>query len=437
MNEIKSLPNSEMAEKAVLSVALQSTPQDNHIASISALNVNREHFYHPANREIFSAILERFREGKDLDLIAMIQTFTDEARIDELGGPAYISEIYTYTPTSQHLNEHCKILTEKLAQRKAILQSQSIIAKAEQGTATPEELQSAIRLAGEDLSNSFAVSDRTVEAKDACIEFQENFRHVLQTKGMVGIPTGIQEIDNLTGGMRPQDLWSIAAYPSCGKSTLMLQIAYNAAKAGKRVVVFSLEMSNSDLVAGLVSYGQNLYAGDLFNPKSLDKRTMQGIKRGLQELTELQITFCDRANLSMDTIEAECDKLNNQGGVDVIVVDYWQIIGHSKPSKIEGLEDNSHRLKQLAKATNSTVITGSQLNDDGKLKGSRKLGEDSNVTMRLPQDDESGIFVAKNRNGERNVNLPLRLNGAFRRFERAEITTQFPNAQETDTHYVR
>lgn len=348
----------------------------------------------------------------------MTQHLIDTAQIDKLGGASYITEIYGYSSNSQHLVEHCRILIEKLAQRKAIIHAQSITQKAESGTATIEEMQHLIRSAGEDLSLTANSSDRTVAAKEACEVFTDNFRMIIESKGMPGIPTGIDAIDDKTGGMRPQDLWGVAAYPSAGKSTMMLQIAYNAAAAGKRVAIFSLEMNNEDLVAGLISYGERIYAGHLFNPKGLEKGTMIGIKRGIQKIAEMNITFCDKANLSMDMIESECDKLNNQGGIDVIVVDYWQIIAHSKMSKIEGLEDNSQRLKQLAKAVNATVITGSQLNDDGKLKGSRKLGEDANVMMRLPQeDDDSGVLLAKNRNGERNVMLPLELNGAYRRFD--------------------
>lgn len=414
MGEEVSLPSSEASEKSVLSLMLQDSEDNGTIGVISSLGITAEHFYNPVRSKLFDTILERSRGGLGIDLITLTQALADSRELEGMGGAAGLCELYGFSSTTQVLHSHCHVLIEKLAQRKAVIHAMAI-QEAALNAKTPEELKAAISAAGEDLSSVINLSSRTDSANEACMKFADSYKVALDNGGIAGIPTNIPELDRYMGGLRKQDLWVVTAYPSGGKSVMMKQIAYNVAVQGKKVAYFTLEVSTEDVIAGMISYSQEVHAEDVFQPKNPSKGVLQKIKRGITDIRDLNIIFCDKDNLSMDIIEAECDRMVGGGDIDLVVIDYYQIISHSKDKQLEGLEMISNRLKQLAKRLKCTVLTGSQLNDDGKIKGARKLGEDANVALNILPDGD-GIYIAKNRNGQRDVTVPLALNGAYQRF---------------------
>lgn len=242
---------------------------------------------------------------------------------------------------------------------------------------------------------------------------------------MPGIATSMEPIDELTGGMRPGELWVFCGPTSGGKSVAALQSAGSALRLGKKVGVFSLEMGAGECIGRMVSCGYNIDYGMIRNPTEkgeadsgrASKMQLQAVKRALNDLAETPIVINAEPNLTIERITAIAQKWKDTNGLDLLIVDYIQLVTTTRQGEArhEELAYIAGALKQLAKQLKVPVVTASQLNNEGRMAKAKSIGDDADVVMRIEED---GIYVLKNRNGEKHITLPLKLNGLGQKFER-------------------
>jgi len=421
MQKHSSIPNNESAEKSVLSVIFQNP--DTHIKEALAEGLTDDHFYNPSIKTLWTHICELHRAGKELDLITLSAELMRLGKLDELGGPAFVQEIYTHACSSQNWSQHIDILRDRLARRKAHFLALEINDEA-LSEKSPEELANLAKAASEAIMQVSKPVDKSKSAKVACREFMADFESLLSGGGMPGIPTSMEPIDELTGGMRPGELWVFCGPTSGGKSVAALQSAGSAIRHGKRVGVFSLEMGAGECIGRMISCGYGVDYGMLRNPTEkgngdsgkASKQQLMAVRRAITDLAETPIVINDEARLTIERIEAQAQKWKDADGLDLLVVDYIQLVQTTRQGEArhEELAMIAGALKQLAKALQVPVITASQLNNEGRMAKAKSIGDDADVVMRIEED---GIYVLKNRNGEKHVTLPLKLNGLAQKFE--------------------
>ena len=389
------------------------------LARARAEAITEEHFGLAAHARFFRHVLERTAAGKDLELVALVTDLHARGLLEELGGPAGVTDIYTYAPGTAYWESHVEILRDFLARRRALEAARSITELASM-SADGAELSKALRDATEATSAALAQASGVMTAHAAVKRLLEEMMEAASREGLPGLPTGMEPLDLATGGMRAGELWVVGAEPSGGKSVAMLQAACAVLKAGKRVLVISLEMSAATVISRMTSCSAGVPFQVFMQPRGTSAPVLARAKRALEEISSAPLTIHDGGGLSFDRIagiaRAESDR---QGGLDLLVVDYLQLVEGQRRHRDETREQEvaavSRGLKGLAKSLACPVLTASQLNDQGRLRESRAIGQDADVVLMIEED---GIRGAKVRNGVRGQVFPLVLNGAMQRFER-------------------
>ena len=410
------IPQALSSEKYVLSLMFQSDDDKSYTSEILGAGITAENFFSPGHKFLFEHIAARYRDGKFCDLVGLAQELDLMGRLKEVGGASYVTEIFTFVPSGAHLTEHIDKLKTYKAKRDALAATEKLSELAYDHQSSTESITNALRIAQETLAGSVTGIDDLKSSKEACGLFMSHFESLVRNGGFPGQETGIRAIDEVTGGLRPHDMMVIAGKPSDGKSVLMLQIANNFLKMGKKVLVFSLEMGREEVISRAISYIGGVHGDYLTRPNGTDKGTLIKMKKAITLLQDSNLKINDQGGQTMDTIETQALMERDANGVDLIVIDYIQIVSFDgkRMSKTEGVEDTSGRMKQLAKKLNCPVVTGSQLNDDGRLKAARKIGEDANIVLTIT---EKGLFVDKNRNGRRGDCLNLHHIQGMNKFE--------------------
>jgi replicative DNA helicase len=410
-------PIAEGPEKSVLSSLLRDPRL---LARARAEAVTEEHFGVPVLAKFYRYVLDRTAAGKDLELVALVTDLRAGGLLEELGGAASVAGLYTYAPNSAHWESHVEILRDFLARRRALAAATAIAERAcEADGAT---LSQALRDATEATSAALAERNGLLTARDAVASLIAEMMDRASRGGLPGLSTGMEPVDLATGGMRAGELWVVAAEPSGGKSVAMLQAAASALGEGKRVLVISLEMGAAAVISRLTSCTAALPYEIFTQPRGATRVMLGRAQRALEELSAAPLPIHDGGGLSFDRIagiaRAESDR---HGGLDLVVVDYLQLVEGARKRRDETREQEvaavSRGLKGLAKALGCPVLTASQLNDQGRLRESRAIGQDADVVLTI---DDDGIRATKVRNGVRGQLFPLVLNGRMQRFERDE-----------------
>lgn len=406
------VPNSPESEKMVLSCMMQGDSQE-----VLANEITEDHFYEPHHKNLFNLLFRIHTDSEEFDLVKLGQRIgaTNEY---EYGTVSFVTEVFSYSCSSSMLLNHIRILKKTIVSREGFIKATKLATMASDPDSSPEDIVNAVRDASDALSTKLEGSSKAHDSKASCKLFLDDFQLKHSRGGLSDIPTGVTQIDDITGGFNKQDLWCISGYPSTGKSVLMMQLVHKALLDGKKVLVFSLEMSTQQIIGRLISSMMKVHMGCITKPnEATPKKTLDKIRRGIEGIMGLSLEIVDEGGQSIESIESIAMKQNTSQGVDMVVVDYWQLI------ECKGIDDEtkrqnktSFRLKQLAKRLDCPVVTASQLNDDGKTKYSRKITEDSNVCLRIVSGDSPAIIVDKNRDGERGVAIPMVMHGEIQKF---------------------
>jgi replicative DNA helicase len=256
-----------------------------------------------------------------------------------------------------------------------------------------------------------------VNAKQACDEFIAHYIACYENGDIPGRSTGIGEIDAITGGMKPGELWVISGPSSSGKSVLMYQIESEFLGDNRVVLNFSAELMRHEIVGRLVTLRARVDYEAITKPKEVTKAEIAKVQSAITAMRDTRMWFDASAGQSLDSITSGTEQIRDiEGEIGLIIVDYIQIIrgirnrGDSREQEVASI---SGGLKQLAKKMACPVIAGSQENDDGKTRESRAIEQDADVWLKIT---DGGLLLKKVRNGARDQTLPLALDGAAQRF---------------------
>ncbi len=395
--------------------------------------IGADDFYRETHREIFRAMLALSGRSEPVDAITLTNALRSQGVLEQIGGPAYIAELADSVPTAAHVEHYAKIVRGKSFMRTMATIARDIAADAFEPTSDPEAfIESAERrildVCERRAQNSFVpMKDGLTDALTAIQWRSEHRGEVL------GLPTGIRDLDSLTGGAQPGELWMIGARPTIGKSALALNIAvHNTLSAPKpvSVAVFSLEMSRQELIfralAGLARVDGARMKSGYTGPRDYPK--LAAAAAAIAEGPQIYID--DSVDITPMKMRAKCRRLARETkNLGLVIVDYLQLAPSSHLSERRELDvaEISRGLKALAKELNIPVIALSQLNRqvearDNKrprmsdLRESGALEQDPDVILLLyrnevynpdtkdtkPKNRTDGIaeiIIAKQRNG--------------------------------------
>lgn len=417
MAELKPPPNNIEAEKSVLGAILSD--EDALIAAIELLKPYE--FYAPANETIFTAVVELFESQQAVDVLTLSSHLKAKKLLKKVGGASYIAELVESVPTTAHVREYAKII-KALAMRRRMIKFSGLLS--EFAFREEEDLDELLdkaeteffNITEDNIKRDFvhvaSLLEQTYEKAEELNSDPDSIR---------GIPTGFGSLDAILGGFQNSDLVILAARPSVGKTALSLDMARHVGvNEGKKVGVFSLEMSNMQLMDRLLAMQVGIGLWDLRMGK-LDEKAFARFADAMGILSESGIFIDDTPGLSILEMRTKARKLKMEKGLDMIVVDYLQLMeGKTKESRVQEVSEISRFLKQLARELDVPVVALSQLsraveqrNDKipqlSDLRESGSIEQDADVVLFIhreelynPETERQGIadlVVAKHRNG--------------------------------------
>jgi replicative DNA helicase len=412
--------------------------------------VRPEHFLRETNRWAFEACLALWERGETINQLTVGHELSRRDRLEEAGGPGFLSRIVTELPTPIGVEHYAEIVRRDATYRQLIDVSARITQLAYQG--------------GPDLEAVLARAEQAIlELRGG--ERQRDFVHIrqlleeyLETPGidavgasLVGhVRTGFVDLDTLLGGLKRSDLIIVAARPSIGKTSLALNFARNAAIGQHgRVAIFSLEMAAEQLAQRLLA-GESGVDSTRLRLGEHNEAEERRIMHGMGVLAEAEIYIDDTAVQRVGDIRAKARRLHAEKGLDLIIIDYLQLIhgaGGRMDSRVSEVSDISRGLKEIARELDVAVIACSQLSRAPEqrvphvpmlsdLRESGSIEQDADVVMFIYREDVymteeqwhqvnpnqrypegiAQVIVAKHRNGPTGT-IDLRFRKNLTRFE--------------------
>ncbi|MGB0931388.1 MAG: replicative DNA helicase [Chitinophagales bacterium] len=360
-----------------------------------------ESFYVEAHQHIFEAIHDLFGKSEPVDILTVTEQLRKMGKIAEVGGPFYVTKLTNRVGSTANIEHHARIISERYILRELIKTSNMIIKDAYEETTDVFDLldkaeQNLFSITEQNLRRSYDTMSNLVQQ---AIKQLENIKD--HQDGVVGVPTGYVGLDRLTSGWQKSDLVIIAARPAMGKTALTLNIARNAAvDFGKGVALFSLEMSSLQLVNRLISSetgisSEKLKKGDLRPDEWVELTTK------VDKLAEAPIFIDDTPAINIFELRAKCRRLKMQHDIQLIVIDYLQLMsGGGSDKKSGGNREQeisliSRSLKSIAKELDVPVIALSQLSRAVETRGGDKRPQLSDLRECITGD--SLIYLPRTR----------------------------------------
>lgn len=414
----KQLPASIEAEKSVLGALLLN---DKHLGLVTEL-IQPQDFYAPAHKIIYETCLEIAGANKRIDLITLQDELEKKQKLEEIGGVVYLLELQEDISSLGLSEQHAKIIKEKAVLRELINSATEIITtcfdqKDKEIESVLDNAEKVIfNIANKKTNNNFVQLD---------IWLKKTFQHLSEIKshkkGITGIPTGFAKLDEMTSGLQKGDLIILAARPSMGKTSLALNLATNSALNGYSVGVFSLEMAAEQLTLRLLSTESGIAHHNIRNA-TITSDEWVALTNVAAHLADLKIFIDDAAGLTIMDLRTKARKLKAEHNIDLLVVDYLQMLNSSKKheNRHQEVSEISRSLKALAKELGVPVIALSQLSRavDSRmdkrpmlsdLRESGAIEQDADVIMFLYRDivynpetenpNLAELIIGKQRNG--------------------------------------
>lgn len=359
LSEPRLPPQNLEAEQSVLGAILL----DNDAMAKAMELLTDEDFYRSAHRKIFLAMLDLSEHGEAIDHITLTEHLKTRGELESVGGAAYLAELVQGIPTSANIRYHCKIVRDKALLRGLISASTEVITRGYDGASSVDDLldfaeRSVFGLAQGKLGRAFIQLSHIIKESLDLVD-----RLSKRKEKVTGIPSGFEELDDLTAGLQASDLVVIAGRPSMGKTSLALGMAQHAAiHAGAVVGIFSLEMSKAQLVLRMLSSEACVDSHALRTGKLL-KEDWWRLAEAAGRLEQASIFIDDSGNLTVQQMRGKARRLKVEKGLDLLIVDYLQLMqGRSDAeSRQQEISDISRSLKALAKELNVPVVALSQL----------------------------------------------------------------------------
>ncbi len=395
-----SLPSSRDAERSVLGAVLL----DNEAFNVAAQQIVAGDFFDDAHRFIFEGMSSLSERADAIDPITLREELERRDTFARAGGSAYIAELIDGLPRTANVEHYARIVKDKSARRQLIISASSIISEAMEGGKDTDELLDLAEHSIFEISEG-KVRRGFVSVRDLAFDTMRQIEE-LQKRGdfVTGLPTGYSRLDSMTAGLQPGDLVILAARPSMGKTSLALNIAQSVALDPKRAAAgepprcvgfFSLEMSVQQVIRRLVTAVAKVDAHKLATG-FLSKSDMDGLGSALEELSRARIFIDDSAAITVLEMRAKARRLKAEHGLDLIVVDYLQLVRASGRADNRNLEigEISRGLKALAKELEVPVLALSQLSRAPESRaGHRPQLSDLRESGNLEQDADVVAFI--------------------------------------------
>lgn len=406
--------------------------------------IQEQDFYRPAHQRIYTAIKELHHRNEKADLLTVSNFLQSRQEIEDVGGPAYLATLLEKTISSANILAYAKIVREKSILRRLIETSTGIIDKA--FTAEYQDIESFVDSAEAEI---FKISDTKATqgltgawsiVESSIKKIEELYK---RKEDITGVAYGFSHLDRLTSGMHAGELIIIAARPSMGKTAFSLNIATHAAlKLKKTVAYFSLEMGKEQLMQRMLAGEARVSMGELRSGRIKDDSWPRLIAAA-GALSEAPLFVDDSAGISPFEIRARARRLKAQHGLDVIMIDYLQLMSMKQKmdSREREVAEISKTLKAIAKELQIPVIALAQLNravdsrSDRRpmisdLRESGSIEQDADIIMMLYRDDyydkddpekagAAEVIIGKQRNGPTDT-VRLRFDAKSNKFRDAE-----------------
>ncbi len=415
-------PHNMEAEEAVLGSLLIDPDAIIHISTF----LKPGDFFVQRHGWVFEAVLDLHERRQPADLVTLSDELSRREQLDEIGGAAFLTSLINATPSSIHIEYYARIVERTAVLRRLIDAAGQIAQLAYQDN---EDADQVVDRAEEII---FAISDRRVERdlrpiRQVLESYFDRVEYLQQHQGqIIGVPTGLTDLDKLLGGLQRSDMIVMAGRPGMGKTSLALSIALQAARMHqKRVALFSLEMSDEQLVQRLVSAetgidSQRLRLGNI---KSDEWATFY---QAIRLLSETMVFIDDTPAISVLELRTKARRLHAEHGLDLLIVDYLQLMrgGTRNENRQQEISFISRSIKGIARELNIPVLALSQLSRQvesrhdkrpmlSDLRESGSIEQDADIVLFIYRDDVynpdtefpniAEIIVAKHRSGPTGV----------------------------------
>src|SRR3954447_16186586 len=422
----RTLPHNLEAEKSVLGAVLINNEAFNNAIEL----IDARDFFRDAHRRIFDRMVALSERGDAIDLVTLKEELQRAGELDEVGGPAYIASLADGVPRSANVEHYARIVKEKSTLRHLIHSANRILSEAYQAEDDADLIldgaeKAIFEIAEGRISAGFTPLRDLVQSSFATIEKLQEQRNAI-----TGVPSGFQDLDEMTAGFQPSDMIILAARPAMGKTSFVLNVAQNAAKKGKTVGVFSLEMSKEQLFLRLLT-SEAMIDAHKFRTGYLTEKDYGKLSHALGTLAELPIYIDDTPGIGLMEMRAKCRRLAAAHTLDLVVIDYIQLMqGRGRfESRQQELTSISRSVKILAKELNIPIVALSQLSRAPEsrtdhrpqlsdLRESGALEQDADLVMFIFREEQyrdaegqtnqeaegiAEIIIGKQRNGPTGV----------------------------------
>jgi replicative DNA helicase len=363
--------------------------------------ITPEHFHIPAHAELYKVLIELWDAAKPIDFIILTELLRDRQRLDQVGGAAYVTELFTFLPTAANVAFYLEIVQEKHTLREIIKVCTEYAAR------SYDEQDNVPNLLDDVEGKIFAIAqdrfkEKAANMKDQVMQAIHDIEVLYERRGQIaGLATGLAEFDRMTDGLHGSEMIVIAARPSMGKTALAMNMAEHVAlELKKPVAVFSLEMSTSQLVQRMLCSRARVNLGNVRNG-FLSERDFPALTAAASKLADSKFFIDDTPGLSILELRAKARRLKSQHQIEAIFIDYLQLLRSTSKRAQDNrqleIAEISSGLKGLAKELNIPIVVLAQLNRNpegrtGEAKGRPRLS-DLRESGSIEQDADVVLFV--------------------------------------------
>ena len=413
------MPNSLEAEQSVVG----SMIMDKQAIITAGEMLVADDFYHNQYGVMFQTMVDMNNEGRPVDIVTLQERLKEKNVSAEVYSLEFIRDLLAAVPTSANIRQYAGIVKDKSILRNIIRVNDSIANDCYAGTQKTEDIladteKKIFDLVKNKVNHEYKPIDKVV------LEALDKISSAAKNRGAVtGVPTGFKDLDGYLSGLQPSDFVLVAARPSMGKTAFVLNVAENVAiKQGITTAIFSLEMSNVQLVNRMLSLESTVDA-DKLRKGRLDSSDWGKLIEGADSIAKSHLIIDDTPGISISELRSKCRKYKMENDLGLVIIDYLQLMsgsGRRSDNRQQEISDISRALKALARELNVPVVTLSQLSRAveqrpdhrpmlSDLRESGAIEQDADVVMFLYRDDYynkdtdikgiAEIIIAKQRNG--------------------------------------
>ncbi len=399
----RDLPHNTDAEEGVLASVLRDTSSDVITACISS-KIREDYFFKPAHRIMYSAMLALYNQKREIDEIVLAEYLNSRNALSDVGGIVEISRIAGRIETPAHFQEWLGIIREKYFLRTLIRACYDAIEGAYQNEGGIDYFIEGVEEKILGISQD-RVGDtvRKADEPDQVDAAVARINSLIKNKGqMVGVPTGFTQLDELMGGLHPNEMIVIAGRPGTGKTSIALNIAERALFAANPVptLIFSLEMLAEQLHQRIIASRARIDQHAL-SRGMLKKESIADINATAKELKNAPLWIDDTAGISILEMRAKARRLNQQlgGKLGLVVVDYLQLLRGSDPNlpREQEVAEISRGMKAMSKELRAPVIVLAQLNRDSEKETRAPRASDLRESGSIEQDADAILLLSRQR----------------------------------------